>query len=85
MPATRTFDQKPRDYALELIDEGVSALTLLTACLQYMSHDDVREMLDMNELSPRFQDVDDDADCDPPAADDDDDKYADLDDVPYGC
>ena len=80
MPAAETFDRSPRDYALELIDEGVSALTLLTACLQYMSHDDVRDMLDANELSPRFLDDDEAADDQ-----DDDDDDSDLDDVPYGC
>jgi len=49
------FKSDPLSYALALVDEGlVSADTLLTACLKYLSHDDCREMLDMNELSPRF-------------------------------
>ena len=49
------YDNNPRDYALELVEDGaVSPDHLLLACLKYMSHDDVREMLDANELSPRF-------------------------------
>ena len=51
------FETEPRDYALELIENGmVSADRLLICCLGYMSHDDVRDMLDCNELSPRFSD-----------------------------
>ena len=49
------FQSDPRDYALGLVDCGlVSADHLLLCALKYMSHDDVREMLDCNELSPRF-------------------------------
>jgi len=49
------FNTNPRDFALELVDSGmVEADHLLLCALKYMSHDDVREMLDMNELSPRF-------------------------------
>jgi hypothetical protein len=49
-----------RDVALELVENGVvSAETLLTACLKYMSMDDVEDMLDANELSDRFMDEDD--------------------------
>lgn len=45
-----------RDRALELVDMGmVSAEDMLTMCLKYMSTDDVEDMLDTNELSPRFQ------------------------------
>jgi len=52
--------QDPRDYAVALVEDGlVSAEVLLTACLKYMSHDDVRGMLDANELTPRFVDDDD--------------------------
>lgn len=44
-----------RDTALELIDNGVvSAEDMLTMALKYMSTDDVADMLDCNELSPRF-------------------------------
>ena len=49
------FRKDPRDFALQLVEEGlVSAETLLCAALGYMSTDEVREMLDANELSPRF-------------------------------
>ena len=49
------FQSDPRAYALDLVDHGlVSADHLLLCALKYMSHDDVREMLDCNELSPRF-------------------------------
>jgi len=49
------FNTEPRAFALELVDLGmVSADHLLLCALKYMSHDDVREMLDMNEMSPRF-------------------------------
>ena len=51
----KQFESDPRDYAYALVEDGlVSADTMLTACLKYLSHDDCREMLDMNELSPRF-------------------------------
>jgi hypothetical protein len=50
-----TYETDPRDYAIELVEEGrTSAEDLLVACLKYMSHQDVRDMLDANELSPRF-------------------------------
>lgn len=49
------YEQDVRGYALELIEErGVSADFLLSCALQWMSADQVREMLDANELSPRF-------------------------------
>ena len=48
------FQSNPRDYALELVESGHSADHLLLCALKYMSHDDVRDMLDCNELSPRF-------------------------------
>ena len=49
------FKRDPREYALDLVDNGlVRADTLLAAALKYMSHQDVRNMLDANELSPRF-------------------------------
>ena len=44
-----------RDEALELVENGiVSAEAMLTMALKYMSADDVKDMLDSNELSPRF-------------------------------
>ena len=48
------FKTDPRSYALELVEMGGSADHLLLCALKYMSHDDVRDMLDCNELSPRF-------------------------------
>ena len=54
------YKTDPRDYALEMVEEGlVSADTMLLAALKYMSHDDVRGMLDANELSPRFDEYED--------------------------
>lgn len=56
------FETNPRDYALELVENGVvSAENLLLCALKYISHDDVRDMLDCNELSPRFEEDDDDS------------------------
>ena len=44
-----------RDAALALVEEGlVSAESMLTMALKYMSTDDVADMLDANELSERF-------------------------------
>jgi len=49
------FQEDARDYALELVECGlVSADHLLLCALKYMSADAVRDMLDANELSPRF-------------------------------
>ena len=54
------FREDPRGFALDLVEQGlISPSMLLEACLVYMSHDEVRDMLDANELSPRFQDDDD--------------------------
>lgn len=51
----RKFRDDPRDYALEMVEQGsVSADHMLLVMLKYMSHDDVRGALDANELSPRF-------------------------------
>jgi len=51
-----TYKTDPRDYALSMVEEGlVDTHTMLIAALKYMSHDDVRGMLDANELSPRFE------------------------------
>ena len=51
------FNSNPRDYALELVEMGHDPNHLLLCALKYMSHDDVRDMLDCNELSPRFGEV----------------------------
>lgn len=56
------FQRDPRSYAIELVEQGLSAQILLEACLGYMSYDEVRDMLDKNELSPRFDEDDDDTD-----------------------
>jgi hypothetical protein len=57
---SNNYQSNPRDYALQLLEgEAVSADTLLLSALKYMSHDEVREMLDDNELSPRFMEVTD--------------------------
>ena len=44
----------PRDYALELIDEGMlNARDFAIMCVKYMSTDDVEDMLHANEIDPR--------------------------------
>lgn len=51
------FDNDPRDYALQLIEDGrCSFKTLAVLLLKAMSQDAVRDALDANELSPRFLD-----------------------------
>ena len=56
----KLFASDPRDFALELVSEGyATADHLLLCCLKYMSTDDVRDMLDTNELSPRFNEDND--------------------------
>ena len=48
-----------RDKAIDLVEAGmVSAEDMMKMCLQYMSTDDVDEMLDANELSERFMEED---------------------------
>ena len=54
------FERDPRAFAMELVESGlVSAESLLSCALNYMSCDDVRDMLDCNELSPRFDEEED--------------------------
>lgn len=49
------YEKKPRHYALGLVEDGVvSASELLNMCISFLSYDDVKLMLDNNELSPRF-------------------------------
>jgi hypothetical protein len=48
------FENDPRDYAMGVAEELGNERYLLIACLKFMSHDDVKQMLDDNELSPRF-------------------------------
>ena len=55
MGDNKLFQRDPRDYALQMVDNGLLDPRYLLECaLVYMSHDDVRGMLDANELSPRF-------------------------------
>ena len=50
-----------RDKAIEMVEEGrVSADHLLLCCLKWMSNDDVHEMLDVNELTKRFEEENND-------------------------
>lgn len=59
------FQRDPREYALALVEQGqVDPQLMLTAALNWMSHDEVRGMLDANELSPRFANDDYDYDLD---------------------
>ena len=56
------FKNDPRGYAIDLVESGmVSTDTMIIALLKWMSCDDVREALDANELSPRFDDEDDES------------------------
>ena len=56
------FQNRPAHYALELVDDcTTTAESMLAQCLTYMNDDEIRQMLDANELSPRFTDDDDDA------------------------
>jgi len=49
------YEFKPRDYAIYLALDGyISKENLITALLKYMSHEDVRDCLRANELSPEF-------------------------------
>mgnify|MGYP003641320291 CR=1 FL=1 len=59
------FKNDPRDYALELVEDGFDANDILLAALKFMSTDDVKEMLDANELSPRFLEEDEEDDGQP--------------------
>jgi hypothetical protein len=59
------FKDDPRDYALELVEDGFDAKDILLAAIKFMSTDDVKEMLDANELSPRFLEEDEEDDGQP--------------------
>ena len=49
-----------RDRAIELVDDGmVDPMMMLTACLTYMSQDEVKDMLTINELLDEDEDEDD--------------------------
>ena len=48
-----------RDYAIELVeDNGFDAEEMLVSCLKYMSNDDVKDMLYINEYPNRFEEED---------------------------
>ena len=41
-----------RDIAIEMVEAGmIGPMTMLTACLKYMSNDEVKDMLDINEFT----------------------------------
>jgi hypothetical protein len=49
-----------RDHLMYLVDEGyLDPHMALTMCLKWMTQDEVGEMVDANELSPRFMEADD--------------------------
>lgn len=57
------YEKKPRHYALGLVeDDVVSASEMLNMCINFLSYDDVKLMLDNNELSPRFLNDEEDED-----------------------
>jgi len=57
------FEKDPREFALDLVDQGmIDPMMLLTAALNWMSHEEVRDMLDANELSPRFSEEENEED-----------------------
>lgn len=52
---TNLFNSDPRKYLFELIDQGqLTDKQVVDMAISFMSKDDVRDMLDDNELSPRF-------------------------------
>jgi len=58
MSATRWIDY--RQYALDLVDEGpINARELAMMAIKYMSQEDVRDMIEYNELDPRNLEMDD--------------------------
>ena len=71
---TTTFETDPRGHALEIVEQGlVSADHLLLCALKHMNYDDVREMLDANELSPRFEEKEEEEEEEEFELDDEDD------------
>lgn len=75
MPDSSEFKKNPRSYALGLVEEGlIDSDTMLKAALGYMSFDDVRDMLDDNEMSPRCIDEEEDEDEDDDEEDEDEEE-----------
>lgn len=57
------FKTNPRDYALQMVSDGlVAPEAMIQALLAQMSHNDIRCALDANELSPRFNEATDEQD-----------------------
>ncbi|HDZ37788.1 MAG TPA: hypothetical protein ENH62_05825 [Marinobacter sp.] len=56
---SKLYESDPRGYTLEMVAMGMDADHMLLCALKHMSPDDVRGMLDANEMSPRFTDDDD--------------------------
>jgi hypothetical protein len=84
----KLFESDPRDYALTMVEDGlVSADHLLLCALKYMSHDDVRDMLDYNELSPRFDEdePEEDEEAEPEEDEEEDPSEEDDGDGHWGC
>ena len=49
------YENDPRDYALMMVEDGlITSADLAMMLVKYMSHDDVKDCLDANEISPRF-------------------------------
>ena len=56
-----------RDFAVELTEDmGFSAEEMLVACLKYMSQDDVKDMLEVNEYPMSCEEDDEVEDFAPP-------------------
>lgn len=53
------YHKAPRDFAMMLLEEGHSAEFLLLCMLKAMGHDEIRDALDANELSPCFDEGED--------------------------
>jgi hypothetical protein len=59
--ALADYREHPQSYALGLVEEGlVDPMLMLKACLMYMSHGEVQDMLEGNELAPRFWETEED-------------------------
>jgi hypothetical protein len=81
MADSSEFKKNPRSYALGLVEEKlIDADTMLKAALGYMSFDDVRDMLDDNEMSPRFIEEEEEEEEDEDEEDEDEDEEDEEDD-----
>jgi hypothetical protein len=58
-----------RDKLIEMVEDGMlDPMMALNMCVNWMSEDDVEEMLDANELSERFREEEEEDDGQPDAA-----------------